>query len=344
MNKYNFKNKKPFIIAEVSGNHNGSLKKMLKIVDAIAETEADAIKLQTFKPDTITLDCNSKEFLIKDKNSKWNKFRLFDLYKKSQTPWGWHKQIFKKANKLGLCAFSAPFDFSAVDFLEKLKNPIYKIASFENNHLPLISYVASKKKPMIVSTGMASIREISEIVKTTKKFGCKNLTLLKCTSSYPAKLKESNILTIPEIKKKFKCNVGLSDHTPGIGAAIAAVAQGATVIEKHFTLNRNDKSVDSFFSLEPKEFKNLVKECNSAFQSLGRIYFGPTKSERKSLMFRRSIYVTSNVKKNEKISKDNIKIVRPSKGLAPKLYYKIIDKKFKKSLKKNTPLSLSLIK
>ena len=344
MTNYNFKNKKPFIIAEVSGNHNGSLKKMLKIIDAIAETGADAIKLQTFKPETITLDCSSKEFLIADKNSRWNKLRLFDLYKKSQTPWSWHKQIFNKANKLGLCAFSAPFDFSAVDFLEKLNNPIYKIASFENNHLPLISYVASKKKPMIISTGMASFEEISKIVKLTKKNGCKNLTLLKCTSSYPAKLEESNILTIPEIKKKFKCNVGLSDHTPGIGAAIAAISHGATVIEKHFTLNKNDKSIDSFFSLEPKEFKGLVRECNYAYESLGKIYFGPTKSERKSLIFRRSIYVTSNVKKNEKISKNNIRIVRPSKGLAPKLYYKILGKKFKKSLKKNTPLSLDLIK
>lgn len=338
------KKNKPFIIAEVSGNHGGSLKKMMDIVEAIAESGADAIKLQTFKPDTITLDCNSKEFLISDKNSKWNKLRLFDLYKKSQTPWNWHKQIFEKANKLGLCAFSSPFDFTAVDFLEKLEVPLYKIASFENNHIPLISYVSSKKKPMIISTGMASFKEISEIVKIVKKKGCKNLTLLKCTSSYPSKIEESNIITIPIIKKKFKCNVGLSDHTPGIGAAVAAISQGAMVIEKHFTMNKNDKSIDSFFSLEPKEFKSLVNECNSAYKSLGKVYFGPTKSEKKSLIFRRSIYITHDVKKNQEITSSNIKIVRPANGLEPRLYYKILGKKFKKNLKKNTPLKLSAIK
>ena len=333
-NKFNLSFKKPFIIAEVSGNHGGSLKKMLKIVDEISKTGADAIKLQTFKPDTITLDSYSKEFLISDKKSKWNKIRLFDLYKKSQTPWEWHQKIFKKANKLGLCAFSAPFDFSAIDFLEKLRTPMYKIASFENNHIPLISYAASKKKPMIISTGMATLPEISEIVKTVYKNGCKNLTLLKCTSTYPANINESNILTIPEMKKKFKCNVGLSDHTPGIGASVAAVAQGATVIEKHFTINKNDGSVDSFFSLEPSEFKNLVVECRAAFKSLGRIFFGPTRGEKKSLHFRRSIYISKDVKKNEKLSENNIKIVRPSKGLSPKLYSKVINKKFKKNLKK----------
>tara|TARA_B100001559_G_C16467278_1_gene607201 strand:+ start:610 stop:1653 length:1044 start_codon:yes stop_codon:yes gene_type:complete len=336
--------KKPFIIAEVSGNHGGSLNKMLKIVEEISKTGANAIKLQTFKPDTITLNSYSKEFLINDKSSKWHRLRLYDLYKKSQTPWEWHKKIFKKANRLGLYAFSAPFDFSAVDFLEKLKVPMYKIASFENNHLPLIRYVALKKKPMIVSTGMASFNEISEIVKTATNNGCKNLTLLKCTSTYPASIEESNILTIPEIKKKFRCNVGLSDHTPGIGASVAAIAQGATVIEKHFTINKNDGSVDSFFSLEPNEFKNLVVECNAAFKSLGKIFFGATKGEKKSLRFRRSIYISENVKKEEKLSDKNIKIVRPSNGLSPKFYSKIINKKFKKNIKKNTPLKLIHIK
>ena len=336
--------KKPFIIAEISGNHGGSLKKMLKIVDAIAETGADAIKLQTFKPGSITLDSYSKEFLISDKNSKWNKLRLYDLYKKSQTPWNWHKTVFDKAKKLGLCAFSTPFDFSAVDFLEKLNVPLYKIASFENNHMPLIKYVASKKKPLIVSTGMATLKEISEIVKVAKSNGCKNLTLLKCTSVYPAKIEESNILTIPNLKKKFKCNVGISDHSPGIGAAIAAIAHGATVIEKHFTLDKKDNLVDSFFSLDPCEFKSLVKESNAAYNSLGKIYYGPTTNERKSLIFRRSIYVTQDVKKNEKITDKNIKIVRPAKGLEPKFYNKIINKKFKKNLKKNSPLSWSQIK
>ena len=335
---------KPFIIAEVSGNHGGSLKRMLKIVDEVAKTGADAIKLQTLKPDNITLNCNSKEFIISDKKSKWHNLKLYDLYKKSQTPWYWHKIIFERAKKLGLFAFSTPFDFSAVDFLEKLKVPMYKIASFENNHIPLISYVARTKKPLIISTGMASIKEISEVVKATKKNGCKNLTLLKCTSVYPAKIEESNILTIPNLKKKFKCNVGLSDHTPGIGASVAAVAKGATVIEKHFTLDKKDGSVDSFFSLEPDEFKSLVTESKRAFQSLGKIFYGPTVNEKKSLKFRRSIYITKNVKKNEKITDENIKVIRPSKGLEPKYYNKILNKRFKKNVKKNFPLNWSHIK
>ena len=344
--KKNFINNKesPFIIAEVSGNHGGSLKKMLKIVDEVAKTGASAIKLQTLKPENITLNSNSVEFIISDKKSKWHNLKLYDLYKKSQTPWEWHKIIFEKAKKLGLYAFSTPFDLTAVDFLEKLKVPMYKIASFENNHLPLIGHVAKTKKPLIISTGMASIQEIIEMVKVARKNGCKNLTLLKCTSAYPAQIKESNILTIPDMKKKFSCNVGLSDHTPGIGAAIAAVANGATVVEKHFTLSKKDGSIDSFFSLEPSEFSLLVTECKRAFRSLGKIFYGPTVNEKKSLIFRRSIYVSKNVKKDENITDQNIKIVRPAKGLEPKHYYKLIIKKFKKDIKKNTPLNWGHIK
>ena len=337
-------NSGPFIIAEVSGNHSGSLKKMLKIVEEVAKTGASAIKLQTLKPEIITLDSNSKEFIITDKKSKWHNLKLYDLYKKSQTPWEWHKIIFEKAKKLGLYAFSTPFDLTAVDFLEQLKVPMYKIASFENNHLPLISHVAQTKKPLIISTGMASIQEISEMVKCARNNGCKNLTLLKCTSSYPAQIEESNILTIPDMKKKFSCNIGLSDHTPGVGAAIAAVANGATVIEKHFTLSKKDKAVDSFFSLEPQEFKLLVTECERAFRSLGKIFYGPTANEKRSIIFRRSIYITKNVKKNESITDQNIKIVRPAKGLEPKYYYKLISKKFKKDIKKNTALNWNHVK
>ena len=334
----------PFIIAEVSGNHGGSLKKMLKIIEEVAKTGASAIKLQTLKPESITLNSNSKEFIITDKKSKWHNLKLYDLYKKSQTPWEWHKIIFEKAKKLGLYAFSTPFDLTAVDFLEKLKVPMYKIASFENNHLPLISHVARTKKPLIISTGMASIQEISEMVKSARSNGCKNLTLLKCTSSYPAQINESNILTIPDMKKKFRCNIGLSDHTPGVGAAIAAVANGATVIEKHFTLNKKDKAVDSFFSLEPQEFKLLVTECERAFRSLGKIFYGPTADEKRSIIFRRSIYITKDVKKNESITDQNIKIVRPAKGLEPKYYHKLMLKKFKKDIKKNTALNWKHVK
>ena len=335
--------KKPFIIAEVSGNHGGSLKKMLKIVEAIADTGADAIKLQTFKPDSITLNSNSKEFLISDKNSKWNKLRLYDLYKKSQTPWDWHKTIFKKAKQLGLCAFSTPFDFSAVDFLEKLNVPLYKIASFENNHLPLIKSVAKTGKPIIISTGLASLKEIDEAVNSAKESGCKELGLLKCTSSYPAKIEDSNLSSISKLKSIYDFEIGLSDHTLGISAALAAVALGATIIEKHLTLSRKNNSVDSSFSLEPHEFKQLVEESKNVWKSLGSDMFELTNAEKRTKIFRRSIYISKNLKAGEILNETNVKIIRPNFGLHPREFKNILGKKIVKDASKGTPLSKDLL-
>ena len=338
------KNHKPFIIAEMSANHNQSLKRALKIVRAAYKCGADAIKLQTYTPDTLTLDIKKREFLIKDKKSLWKGKSLYELYKKAYTPWEWHKPIMKLAKKLGIICFSTPFDETAVDFLEKLKVPIYKIASFESTHLPLIKKVASTGKPIIISTGLASVNEIHDAVKAARSSGCKKIILLKCTSNYPASVKNSNILTIPHMKNKFKCEVGLSDHTLGIGAAIAAVANGATVIEKHLTLKRKEGGVDSSFSIETEDLKKLVIETNRAWKSLGKISYGPTKEERSSIIFRRSIYVTKNIKSGAKLSKENIRIIRPGLGLAPKYFKKLIGRKIKCNLSKGTALKWEFIR
>ena len=338
------KNHKPFIIAEMSANHNQSLKRALKIVRAAYKCGADAIKLQTYTPDTLTLDIKKREFLIKDKKSLWKGKSLYELYKKAYTPWEWHKPIMKLAKKLGIICFSTPFDETAVDFLEKLKVPIYKIASFESTHLPLIKKVASTGKPIIISTGLASVNEIHDAVKAARSSGCKKIILLKCTSNYPASVKNSNILTIPHMKNKFKCEVGLSDHTLGIGAAIAAVANGATVIEKHLTLKRKEGGVDSSFSIETEDLKKLVIETNRAWKSLGKISYGPTKEEKSSIIFRRSIYVTKNIKSGAKLSKENIRIIRPGLGLAPKYFKKLIGRKIKCNLSKGTALKWEFIR
>jgi pseudaminic acid synthase len=338
------KNHKPFIIAEMSANHNQSLKRALKIVKAAHKCGADAIKLQTYTPDTLTLNLKKKEFLIKDKKSLWKGKSLYELYKKAYTPWEWHKPIMKLAKKLGIICFSTPFDETAVDFLEKLKVPIYKIASFESTHLPLIKKVASTGKPIIISTGLASVNEIHDAIKTARSSGCKKIILLKCTSNYPANVKNSNILTIPHMKNKFKCEVGLSDHTLGIGAAIAAVANGATVIEKHLTLKRKEGGVDSSFSMETDDLKKLVIETNRAWKSLGKISYGPTKDEKSSTIFRRSIYVTKNIKNGTKLSKENIRIIRPGLGLAPKYFKKLIGRKIKCNLSKGTALKWKFIR
>ncbi|MCY2942914.1 MAG: pseudaminic acid synthase [Planctomycetota bacterium] len=280
--------------------------------------------MQTYTPDTITLDILGGEFEIKDPNSLWTGKNLYDLYKEAYTPWEWHKPLFDRANELGMMAFSSPFDETAVDFLESLNVPAYKIASFENNHIPLIKKVASTGKPIIISTGMATIAELDEAVTAARLAGCKDLTLLKCTSTYPATPANSNILTIPHLKQLFGCEVGLSDHTMGIGVAVAAVAHGATVIEKHFTLSRAEGGVDSAFSMEPHELKMLVEETKRAWESLGQISYGPTDAERKSLIFRRSIYVAKDIKAGEVFTKENIRVVRPGLGLAPKYYETII--------------------
>ncbi len=329
-------NSPPFIIAEMSGNHNQSLERALKIVDAAIQSGAHAIKLQTYTADTMTI---RGALTINDPNSLWNGRELHELYKEAYTPWEWHKQIFDYANKNGLIAFSTPFDETAVDFLETLNVPLYKIASFENTDIPLLKKVASTGKPVIMSTGMASISDIDEAVKTLRGNGCKDLILLKCTSTYPSTPENTNSLTIPHMSTLFNCHVGLSDHTMGIGVAVASVALGVRVIEKHFTLNRADGGVDSAFSMEPEEMKSLVIESERAFLSLGIIKYGVQEAEQKSILFKRSIYASIDINFGDTFTNENIRVIRPGLGMAPKFYDQIIGKKSSKMIKAGTPLS-----
>jgi pseudaminic acid synthase len=331
-------NHPPFIIAEMSGNHNQSLERALEIVTAAAEAGADAIKIQTYTADTMTLDISEGEFFIEDKNSLWKGKSLYQLYEEAHTPWEWHKEIFKHATKLGIIAFSSPFDATAVDFLETLNAPCYKIASFENTDIPLIKKVAKTGKPMIISTGMASTEEIEESVAAAREAGCKDLILLKCTSTYPASASNSNIITIPDIKERFGVEAGLSDHTLGIGVAVASVVLGARVIEKHFTLNRADGGVDSTFSLEPAELKALKLETTRAWEGLGNISYGTSDAESGSKVFRRSLYIVNDIKKGEKFTPENIRAIRPGFGLAPKHYDNVMGKVANQDLKRGTPL------
>ena len=335
------KEAEPFIIAEMSGNHNQSLHRALEIVDKAAECGADAIKLQTYTADTMTLDIKGKNFDVNDPKSPWKGENLHNLYKKAYTPWEWHKPIMERAKEKGLICFSSPFDESAVDFLEKLEMPAYKIASFENNHLPLIRKAAATQKPLIISTGMATLAELEKAVNEARAYGCKELMLLKCTSTYPANEKNSNIKTIPHMKELFDCEVGLSDHTLGIGVGIASIALGATTIEKHFTLARKDGGVDSTFSLEPSELKMLCEEAKRAWHALGTIKYGITADEEKSLVFRRSIYVSEDINEGGIFTKNNIRIIRPGDGASPELYDSLIGKKAKQKFKKGDPLSLN---
>ena len=332
----------PFIIAEMSGNHNQSLDRALEIVEVAAKTGAHALKLQTYTADTITLDVKEGDFFINDKDNLWKGRSLYELYQEAYTPWEWHKPIMERAKELGMLCFSTPFDETAVDFLEELDMPAYKIASPEIIHLPLVKKVAAIGKPIIISTGMASVSEIDEAVCTVRAAGCEQFVLLKCTSTYPALPENSNVLTIPHMRELFGCEVGLSDHTMGVGAAVAAVAHGATVIEKHFTLNRADGGVDSAFSMEPEEMKQLVIETERAWQSLGSINYGPTEAEKPSLVYRRSLYISKNMKKGEKFTKENLRIIRPGMGLPPKYFDLILGKKVKKDVCKGTPVSWNL--
>lgn len=334
---------KPFIIAEMSGNHNQSLDRALEIVEAAAKAGVDALKIQTYTADTMTLDVEEGEFFIKDKNSLWKGKSLYKLYEEAYTPWEWHQPIFDRARELGMIPFSSPFDETAVDFLEELDVPLYKIASFENTDIPLIKKVASTGKPMIISTGMATVAELDETVRTAREYGCKDLILLKCTSTYPASPENTNIITIPHMRELFNVQVGLSDHTMGTGVAVASVALGATVIEKHFTLNRADGGVDSSFSMEPDEMRALVTETERAWQALGKITYGPTEKEKDSLKFRRSIYAVKNIKAGEEFTKENIKVIRPGYGLEPKYYEDFLGKKSKKEIKIGTPIKLDSI-
>jgi len=333
----------PFIIAELSGNHNGSLERALQIVDMVADSGAHAIKLQTYTPDTMTLNIVDNEFFIRDLNSPWKGKSLYKLYEEAHTPWEWHKPIFERSRKHGLVAFSSAFDLTAVDFLESLDVPIYKIASAELVDLNLICRVAQTKKPIIISTGMASIAEIHEAVEIARLNGCPHIILLKCTATYPANPKESNLNSIPVIRDVFGVQVGLSDHTLGIGAAIASIAMGATVIEKHVTLSRTDGGVDSMFSLEPHELKLLVSEAKNAHIAMGNAYIGPTASELDSLKFRRSLYAVDKIKAGERFTEKNVRAIRPGKGLLPKNIKVILGRKAIKDIERGTPIDWKLI-
>ncbi|KKI99117.1 pseudaminic acid synthase [Prochlorothrix hollandica] len=331
-------NHPPFIIAEMSGNHNQSLERALEIVEAAAKTGAHGLKLQTYTADTMTLDLKEGEFFIDDPNSLWYGHSLYELYQQAHTPWEWHEPILKRCQELGIIGFSTPFDATAVDFLESLNVPCYKIASFENTDLPLIRKVASTGKPMIISTGMATIAELDETVRTAREAGCQDLILLKCTSTYPATPESSNLLTIPHLRDLFNVQVGLSDHTIGIGVSVASVALGATFIEKHFTLSRSEGGVDSAFSMEPEEMAQLVTETHRAWQALGHISYGPTEVEKASLQFRRSLYVVQDMQPGDTFTPENLRAIRPGLGLSPKYYDLFLGKKVTKSLKSGTPL------
>lgn len=333
----------PFIIAEMSGNHNQSLARALEIVDAAADSGAHALKLQTYTSDTMTLDLDEGEFFISDPKSLWTGTSLYKIYGLAYTPWEWHKPIFDRARERGLIAFSTPFDATAVDFLEDLDVPCYKIASFENTDLPLIRRVAATGKPLIISTGMATVAELDETVRAARDAGCKDLVLLKCTSTYPATAENTNVLTIPHLRQLFGCEVGLSDHTMGVGVSVASVALGGSVVEKHFTLARADGGVDSAFSMEPAEMAQLVLETERAWQSLGQVSYGPTEAETKSLQYRRSLYVVKDLKPGDLLAPENVRAIRPGLGLPPKYLEVVLGKAVNQSIARGTPLSMSMI-
>jgi pseudaminic acid synthase len=333
-------NHKPFIIAEMSGNHNQSLERALAIVDAAAQAGADSIKLQTYTADTMTLP---GAFTIEDENSLWKGRELYDLYKEAYTPWEWHQPIFDRAKELGMLAFSSPFDETAVDFLEELEAPVYKIASFENTDHPLLRKVAATGKPVIMSTGAATVQEVAEAVQVLREAGCQELILLKCTSTYPSTPENTNLLTIPHMRELYGVQVGLSDHTMGVGAAVAAVALGATVIEKHFTLRRADGGVDSAFSLEPEELNMLVVESERAWLAMGHVQYGVQKAEEKSRLFKRSVYAAQDIKAGDVLTKENIRVIRPGLGLAPKYYDELLGKPATTDIKAGTPFTWGMV-
>jgi N-acetylneuraminate synthase len=333
----------PFIIAEMSGNHNQSLDRAIQIVDAAVAAGAHAIKLQTASPDGLTLDVDTEDFLITDPDSLWYGRNLYSLYKEAVTPWEWHKPIFDYCKQKNIIAFSSPFELKAVDFLEELRVPCYKIASFELVDVQLIRRVAQTGKPMIMSTGMASLSEIELAVKTARAEGNNQIVLLKCTSTYPATAADSNLLTIPHLQQAFGTQVGLSDHTMGVGVPCAAVALGATVVEKHFTLSRAEGGVDAAFSLEPHELKLLVEETQRAWESKGSVCYGGSKKEQVSLKYRRSIYVSEDIAEGEILTLENIRVVRPGFGLAPAHLDVLLGRRVNRGLKKGTAMSWEFI-
>lgn len=337
-------NHKPFVIAEMSGNHNQSLDRAFALVDAAAEAGAHALKLQTYTADTITFNSKSDEFVIKDQNSIWKNQNLHQLYQQAYTPWEWHKPIFDRAKSLGMVAFSSPFDLTSVEFLESLDVPCYKIASFENTDHILLKRVAQTGKPVIMSTGVSSVADIQESVKVLRANGCTELVLLKCTSTYPATPESTNLRTIPHLRELHNCQVGLSDHTMGIGASVAAVALGAVVLEKHFTLRRADGGVDSVFSLEPEELKNLVDESERAFLAMGKVSYELSEKEQKSLQFKRSLYVVEDMKMGDSFTPQNVRSIRPAYGLHTRYYEDILDNTASKDIQAGTALAWELIR
>lgn len=328
----------PYVICELSGNHNGSLDRALELLEAAASTGADAIKIQSYTPDTITIDHDGPGFRIE--GGLWDGRLLYDLYGEAQTPFEWHEHLFRRARELGVTLFSTPFDESAVDLLEELGAPAYKIASFEAVDLPLIAYVAARKKPMIISTGMANLDEIGEAVRSARENGCEEIVLLHCVSSYPAPDEQSNVRTVPDLSERFGVVSGLSDHTSGSAVAVASIALGGCVVEKHFTLRRADGGPDSAFSLEPDEFRTLVEDCKRAWRALGRATYDLQGCERGSLAFRRSIYVVKDVAAGDELTRENVRSIRPGYGLPPKELPQILGRRAARDLRRGEPLRL----
>jgi N-acetylneuraminate synthase len=335
---------RPYVIAEMSGNHNQSLDRALALVEAAAASGAHAIKLQTYTAATMTLPVREPGFVIENPASLWHGRTLYDLYDEAHTPWEWHRPIFDLSRELGIDCFSSPFDASAIEFLEELDAPAYKIASFENTDLPLIRRAAATGKPLIISSGLATVSELAMAVETARAAGCADLILLKCTSNYPASPEDSNLATIPNMSELFDAQVGLSDHTLGIGVPIASVALGATVIEKHLTLSRADGGVDSAFSLEPAEFRALVHEAERAWQARGSVTYGPTAAEVASLQFRRSLYVTEDLAAGDVLTEDNVRAIRPGRGLPPADLDRVLGLRVTGPVRKGTPLSWELVR
>lgn len=329
----------PLVIAEMSGNHDQSLDRALAIVEAAAKAGAKALKLQTYTADTMTIDIKSGEFFIDDPKSLWQGQSLYELYQKAYTPWEWHEPIFARCRELGVVAFSTPFDATAVEFLQDLDVPCFKISSFENTDLPLIRKVAATGKPLLISTGMATQEELAETVTVARESGCQDLVLLKCTSTYPATPANSNIITITDMRQRFDCQVGISDHTLGVGVSVAAVALGAVVIEKHFTLDRSAGGVDADFSLEPAELQSLVVESERAWAGLGQVSYGPTEQEKPSLRHRRSLYVVADISAGDPLTADNVRAIRPGLGLPPKHLAELMGRRTKRDLARGTPVA-----
>lgn len=327
----------PYIICELSANHNGSLERALQMVEAAAATGADAIKIQTYTADTLTLDCDREDFRIK--GGLWDGYTLHKLYQEAHTPYEWHEKIFAHARRLGVTIFSTPFDESAVDLLAALDAPAYKIASFEAIDLPLIDYAARRGKPLIVSTGLANLGEIQEAVEAARAGGAADVALLHCVSSYPAPIEDANVATVPHLGKAMGCVSGLSDHTPGTAAAVAAVVLGGAIVEKHFTLSRADGGADAAFSLEPSEFKRLVDDCKSAWRAIGRVNYDLLGSERGSMAFRRSLYATRAITKGETLTRENVRSIRPGHGLAPKYLPKVVGRRAARDIGFGEPLT-----